>query len=44
MSPHARTRLEMAVLALIAASVLVAPFAGTRLVIYNLTITALYST
>lgn len=43
MSPRARTRLEMAVLALIFASVLVAPFVGTRLVVYNLTITALYA-
>ena len=43
MSAETRTKIERAVLALIVVGVVIAPFAGFRLVIYNLTITALYA-
>jgi branched-chain amino acid transport system permease protein len=43
MSTEARARLERAILALIAAGIVLAPFVGSRLVIYNLTITAIYA-
>jgi branched-chain amino acid transport system permease protein len=43
MGPRARSRLEAGVLALILASVVAAPFLHSRLVIYNLTITAIYA-
>jgi len=43
MSPKTRTTIERAVLALIAACVVAAPFGGSRLIIYNLTLTSLYA-
>jgi branched-chain amino acid transport system permease protein len=43
MSNRTRARLEAAVLALIVTGVVLAPLGGSRLVIYNLTITALYA-
>ena len=43
MSPETRTTIERAVLALIAACVVAAPFGGSRLIIYNLTLTSLYA-
>jgi len=43
MDATARLRLERAVLAAVAAGIVLAPFVGTRLIIYNLTITALYA-
>jgi branched-chain amino acid transport system permease protein len=42
MSAEARLRLERVVLALVAAAVVLAPFGGSRLIIYNLTLTAIY--
>ncbi len=43
MSKRARARLEASVFALIVIGVILAPLGGSRLVIYNLTITALYA-
>jgi branched-chain amino acid transport system permease protein len=44
MTPRLYARLELAVLVAILVGVIAAPFVGTRLVIYNLTITAIYAT
>ena len=43
MSPRARARIEFWVLALMLACVMLAPFVGSRLVVYDLTVTALYA-
>ena len=43
METRTRLRLEFVVLAIVAIGVVLAPFSGSRLIIYNLTITALYA-